>query len=130
MPSREIARARRLDDQVGVVALNRVVDEAEAAAVARRSEAEFELADEAHGAQRRDLGADLQRDVAGKARGQSCASAMRIARFRAALAPCPLAPPTPTRRGAKIECELSRSTRHDRQDDQSLCQIRTHLMAP
>ena len=61
----EVAAARRFDDQVDVVALQRVVDHAEAGAVADGAEGAFEFADEADGAEGGDAAAELQCDVAG-----------------------------------------------------------------
>ncbi len=45
--ARQIPRARGLDDRVQVIALNRVVHDAEAPALARCAERAFELGDEA-----------------------------------------------------------------------------------
>jgi hypothetical protein len=114
-PTREIARAGGLDDQVRVVALDAVVHEAEAAALARVAPGALELGDEAPAAQRRQVPSHLQCDVAGMARSQRGSPPMRIPRPRSRLAsgarPCA----APAHGGAQVEHELPpRSSRHAR----------------
>src|SRR5215831_16519643 len=108
----EIACARRLDDQMHVIVLDRVMDEPEAPAVARRSEAALELAYEPHGTERRQSAPHLQRDVTGKARRELRSRAARMARARAALAARTRASSSPARYLSEIEVELSNASRH------------------
>jgi hypothetical protein len=62
-PAREIMRARRFDDRVDVVALDRVVDEAETPAFAGGAEALLQLTHDPHGPKGANVLTDLQRDV-------------------------------------------------------------------
>ena len=64
----EIPLARRLDDRVHVVVLDRVVNQAEAPAFTRRSEAAFQRTYDLHAEQRRKPAPHLQRDVTRKTR--------------------------------------------------------------
>jgi hypothetical protein len=109
-PARQVAGARGLDDQVRVVGLDAVVDEAEAPALAGRPPAALELGDEARAAQRGKVRAHLQRDVAGMACGEGGASPMRIAPLRPGLAAGAGPRPAPARGRAQIEHELSRAS--------------------
>jgi hypothetical protein len=108
----EIARAGRLDDRVQVVVLHRVLNEAEAPTLARRSEAALELTHQAKGPQRRQPAPNLQCDVAGMTTRER-RPPMRIARIRTGLAAGARASSTPVGCIAKIEIELSNATCHD-----------------
>jgi len=110
----EIAAARRFDDQMNVVALQRVVHHAEPRAVPNDAQASFELAYEANRAERRDAAPQLQRDVTGVSRGERLATSVRIERMRAALAPRPVASAAPGRRRAEDQRELADGARHGR----------------
>ena len=84
--ARERRRVRRLDQEVSVSGLQRVVHEAEVTAVARRSEAALERADEGDGAQRREAGKNLHGHVCWKAGGHIIPRAVKNTRLRPALA--------------------------------------------
>ena len=110
--ARERMSARGFDDQVDVVALDRVVRDAETTPLAGFTPAPLDLAHEARGAQRRNIAANLQRDVARVARGQARPAAMEIARSRASFAARVLARSSPTTLRSKVEAELPRSCQH------------------
>jgi hypothetical protein len=95
-PQGEIPGARRLDQQVHVVALHRVVDE------------------------------DPEGDVAGMPRGERCAPPVRIARPRPGPAPGADSPAAPARRLRETQRELTRSRRHARDSNTHVCHIRSH----
>jgi hypothetical protein len=103
----------RFDDQVDVVGLDRVVDEAEAPALAGAREAALDLAHADGAAQRRESRSRLQRDVERRA-SRECGS-RRVGHRRARLprAPGSRAATAPAARGAKIERELSSIRSHD-----------------
>ena len=83
----ERLRVGRFDEEVGVRGLQRVVNEAEVAAVAGRREAALERADERDGAQGRQAGQKLHGHVCRKAGHDPFATAVRNARVGPALAP-------------------------------------------
>jgi hypothetical protein len=62
-PAPESLSALRLDDEVGVIALQRVVHEPKVPALARSRERSLHLAHQLHGPQRRNVGPDLDRHV-------------------------------------------------------------------
>ena len=110
----EIARAPRLYDRVQMIVLNRIVNEPEAPALARRCEAALELTDELRAAQRRNAAPHLQRDVARKTGGERRTSTPRMTRIQTGLAPGTRASSTPARCFSQIEIELPCPTcRHD-----------------
>ena len=111
-PASKLSLACCLDQQVNVIALNRIVNQPEAPAVARRSEAAFLLANELHASQRRQPAPHLQRDVTRKARRERTPRAMRMSRARAALAARTRASSTPARALAKSELQLPNPTSH------------------
>ena len=110
--AREVLLAGRLDECVNVVVLDRVVNQSEAPALARRSEAALELANQPGRAKRGQVALHLQRDVAGMTPRERCARTMRISRIRAALAARARAPSSPARCRAQIEVELPSASRH------------------
>jgi len=68
---------RRLDEQMHVVRLKRIVHDAEVAALAGLAEASFESADELRGTKRWDARPDAERDVCGMARSKVGTRCMR-----------------------------------------------------
>ena len=116
-PASEIARARRFDERVQMIVLNRVVNEPKSPALACLCEAAFELANEPPRAKRGEAPSNLQRHVTGKTRRERSAHAVRMARARAALAASARASSTPARGSAQIEIELPRAPRHARHSD-------------
>lgn len=116
-PIREIARSRGLDDRVHVVALDRVVRDAETTALARLAKRLLELDHEAPRAERRKTASDPQRDVARMRTLECGALAMRIATDRAGLAAGAGATPSPARSGRKIENELADPACHELHHD-------------
>ena len=96
-----------------MIVLDRIVNESEAPAIARRSEAALELAHELQAAKGRDAAPNLQRDVTGMAPHEFRSRTVTMARARAALAARTRASSTPARALAQIERELSHSTSHD-----------------
>lgn len=106
---RELAPVRSLDDRVHVVALDRVVNEAEATALGTSAERALQLTNEA---ERLEAAPDLQRDVARMAGVECGTPAMSVAADGAGLPPRAGALTTPPRRMAEIERELSRSMCH------------------
>ena len=102
----EIARAPRLYDRVQMIVLNRIVNEPEAPALARRCEAALELTDELRAAQRRNAAPHLQRDVARMRSREITARPVCMSGVRAALAARTHASSTPARAFAKIEHQL------------------------
>ena len=111
-PTCEVVLARRLHEGMNVIVLDRVVNQSEAPAVARRSEAALELSNQSDRPQRRQPAPHLQRDVAGMTPRKRGARTMRISRIRAALAACARASSTPTRCLLQIEVELPRASCH------------------
>jgi hypothetical protein len=113
----EIELACGLDDCMKVIALDRVVDEPEAAALARRSEAALQVSHQSPAAQRGHAAAHLQGDVAGEASRERSSRSVRIARIRSALASRAGAPAAPARDVAKIESQLTTASLHRGHDD-------------
>jgi len=125
-PAREILRRRRFDDQVHVVALDRVVRDTKAPAIAGDAHRPLERAHEATTPQRRDLAPHAPRDVAWMAGVEGRVGAVRIARVATGLAPGAVAATAPGRRRAEVEGELARgASSHDREDHTILWQIRS-----
>jgi hypothetical protein len=114
---REIPLARRLDDRMQVIVLERVLHQSKAPPVTSRSEAALELANQPGGAKRGQVAPHLQRDVAGMTTRERRTPPMRIARIRTALAPGTRASSTPARCIAKTEIELPSTPRHDSKSD-------------
>ena len=112
-PRCKIMLARRLDDRMHVIVLDRVVNQSEAPALARRGEAALELLYQAGGAQRGQPAPHLQGDVTGMTPRKRRARTVIMARARAALAARTRASSTPARAFAQIEFELSGASRHD-----------------
>ena len=121
----EVLFAGRLDDQVDVVALDRVVNESEAAAVADFAPAPLELADEPSRSQGRDVLSYFQRDVTWMTRSERCSSLMRIAAVVSRLSPRTRTGAAPARRQFELEPELSRLRFHVREVLTSVCQMRS-----
>ena len=84
-PAGERLAAFRLDEQVGVIGLERVVNDAEVPAVKRCSEGPLELTDKPDGPERGDVRPDLQRDVDGMLPGKAGAGTMGDAAMGAGL---------------------------------------------
>ncbi len=98
-----------LDDHVGVVALERIVDDAEAAALLRFGERALELTHQARMAERRETRARSQRDVDRAGPGDLLSLAMQHSGSRAARASCAVARSASARVAAMIvESELPR----------------------
>lgn len=108
----EVETARRLDDQVDVIALQRVVDHAEVGTVSDGAEGALEFAYEADGAERGDAAAEFQRDVAGVIGGEGLARSVRIARVRGRFATGAVATAAPGRGRAEVEGELAVASLH------------------
>ncbi len=96
-----------------VVALERIVCDAEAPALARRREAVFPLANELLCPQRRQPAPHLQRHVTREQARERLTRSMRMSRARAALAARTRASSTPARAFVKAELELSCTPCHD-----------------
>lgn len=79
-PTRQRRHVRRLDQQMGMVSLERVVHQAKVPAVAGEREAPLELLHELHGTKRWHVGQNTQRHVRGVPRCEGCPHAMRHAR--------------------------------------------------
>jgi len=116
----EIARAHRFSDQMHVIALDGVMNQSEAPAVARARQGAFPLAYELHRAQRRQPAPHLQGDVTRKPRRERCAHAMRMARIRTGLTPGTRASSSPARCVPQIERKLSDPPCHDPKCDMQL----------
>lgn len=110
--AREISRARRFDDEVNVIRLERVVNDTESRSVAEFAEGALELADETGGAERGNVAADSQGDVAGMARGERGSGCVRVAAEQAGLAAGAGATASPSRCGGERERDLSRAASH------------------
>jgi len=111
----EIPSAPCLHDQMRVVALDRVVDEAESAALAAGAEAALELRDESARAQRWNVATHAEGLVRGMSGSEGSTSSMRVAPQRSWLAARAFTTSAPMRRAAKIERELLRPLCHARQ---------------
>ena len=116
----EMALARRFDNGVEMVVLNRIVNQSEALAVARLSEAALQLTNQPHRSQRRQPAAHLQGDMARKSRRQRFPRSMRVSRIRAALAARARASSAPAIYLPQIEIELTSLPRHDLHCDMQL----------
>src|SRR5437899_2989043 len=104
----ESLAVRRLDNEMGVISLQRIVREAKPGPRTARGEAALELAHDPDCTQRWQIGTQSQRNV----RRQSAKrSARRVPyqRLRTGLAPGTESSPTPPRRRREIECKLGRS---------------------
>jgi len=112
-PAGEIARARGFDEEMGVIALERVVHDPEAPPLACSVQAPPPFAREPGLAQRGDAATDPEHHVTGKAGGERCAAAMGIAGPGSARATGARAAATPSGYGADAEGKLSRSRGHD-----------------
>jgi hypothetical protein len=96
----------RFDEEMRVRGLQRVVHEAEVAAVAGCREAAFERADEGHGSQRWESGEKLDGHVYGEAVRDSCAPPVRNARLRSGLASSAVSAAAPPETLLQAEPEL------------------------
>jgi hypothetical protein len=96
-PARQVPRAGRLDQQVHVVALHRVLDDPEARAVPDLPPAPLELGQVPARPQRGHVPVDAEGDVAGMPRGERSPSPVRIARPGPRLAPGAGSPASPAR---------------------------------
>ena len=110
--AREISRTRRLDDQVRVIPLVRVVNDTESPPFTSLAERALELADETNGAKRRNVAPDSQRDMARVTRGERRSKHMRVAAKQPRLAARTVTAPAPSRRGSERKRELSRAASH------------------
>ena len=96
-----------LDDQVRVIALQRVVDEPEVAPVAGDRERTLDFADELRGSERRDTRPHLQGDMTREARSDTgCPTSVPNAGSRSRFATGSWPPTAPARSLAKREFEL------------------------
>jgi hypothetical protein len=105
-PAGEIPCAGRLDDDVQMIALDRVVDEPEAPALARPVPASLKLGYEPTDPQIRHVVSHLQGDVTGVPRRERCPPTVRVARLRSGLAPGSGSGTAPARRRHEVEREL------------------------
>ncbi len=115
-PRCKVLAARRLDDQVDVVGLDRIVSDPEARSLARSPQAALVRSDESNGSERRKPGLRLQRDVTGEAGSERRPRTVRVTRVQARRTTGSVAAPTPASRIAEIERQLSRFLRHRRED--------------
>jgi hypothetical protein len=111
-PAPELPRVVRFHDQVSVIALDRVVDEPEAPALAPRRERDLDRAHDARAAQRRDVAAHLERDVTRPRAIERFAAGVRNVRLRAPRPARVLAASAPARLRAQTQCELPSALFH------------------
>jgi len=104
---RERRSAVGFDQQVHVIVLERVVDDAEIPALAERSERYFDLTHEARGSHRGHVAADADRHQARVALGKVCALAMPHPRPRSRPPARAFPRPTPTRGNLQVKRELT-----------------------
>jgi hypothetical protein len=84
----------------------RVVHDAESPALAREAQRALELANEADRAQRRNIAADAEREVAGMTRRQRSASRVRVASAKTGLAAGTFASSAPLASKPEVELRL------------------------
>jgi hypothetical protein len=106
-PAPEGVAVLRLDDQVRVIGLDRVVDEPEVVPLVAAPEGGLELADDVAPAQGRQTRPHLQRHIVGLSLGQRLSAAMAHERVRPLRSSAAVA-----RDGeaSEVECALSRSS--------------------
>ena len=102
-----------LDDEVGVVVLEGVVDEPEASALAAAAEGVLQGAHDAGEAQGGEPGAHLQRDVAGPRAGEGLPGAVAHARVRPGAPAGARARIVPERSAVEGELGLCRRCSHN-----------------
>ena len=97
-PIRQGRDALRFDEQVDVIVLERVVDDAEVCALRDRAERALHFANQAHRSQRRHVAANANRHQAGMALRKLRPPAMPHPRSRRSLSPGTFSRTTPTHR--------------------------------
>jgi len=103
--------ALRFDEQVDVIVLERVVDDAKICSFRDRAERVLHLANQARRSQRGHVPANANRHQAGEALRKLRTAAMPYSRSRRSLSPGTLPRSTPARGHFQVQLEL-RSTRH------------------
>jgi len=124
-PARQVPRATGLDDQMHVIALDRIMNETKSAALARLAPASLQLGHQIRNSERGNVLPHLERDMTWMTRCQRCSPPVRIASRRPRLEPRAGPRAAPTRRRLELELKLSRSQRHTRESRTAMCQMRS-----
>lgn len=111
-PAAERTSIARLDDEMRVIALERIVHEPKPGSRAVRRKRPLDGADDRDRAERGDPGTNAQCDVRGQRRGEVLPRSVGQTSRRARLPPGSVSTPTPASRLRKGEIELARTPCH------------------